>query len=91
MAPMLKIVNVSYDPEVDAAAIDFTASHASVRTVHVDDARHFDEDADGQVTCIELLDVSKGVRLDGLPEPELVRQALQDIADRQGWATAPIR
>jgi hypothetical protein len=31
---------------------------------------------------VELLDVSKGVKLEGLPEPELVREALVSLADR---------
>jgi hypothetical protein len=39
-----------------------------------------DYDAAGRLISIELLNVSRGVELDGLPEADVVRQALELLA-----------
>ena len=91
MKSMISIAKVSYDPDVDAATVYFVFPAKSHRTVVVDGARNFDYDEEGGILYVELLDVSRGVKLHGLPEPDLVRQALQRIATEQGWEAAPIR
>lgn len=90
MKTVLSIARTSYDPSVDAANVYFVYPCRSHRTVVVDDVRFFDYDVEGRIVLVEILDVSKGVKLDGLPEPELVRQAIEQIASEQGWAAAPI-
>jgi uncharacterized protein YuzE len=90
MLNMITIARVSYDPEVDAAAVDFVYPARALRTVRVDESRSFDYDAEGRIIGVELLNVSGGVRLDGLPEPDLVRRALEQIAREQGWHAVPV-
>jgi uncharacterized protein YuzE len=69
---------VEYDPSIDALAIDFPGAvdGASARCVRLGRDRVLDFDAHGRLISIELLNVSRGVDLDGLPEPEVVRSAL---------------
>ena len=88
MKSLISIAKVSYDPGVDAATVYFVHPAKSHRTVVVDETRNFDYDEEGRILYVELLDVSRGVKLDGLPEPDLVRQALERIAREQGWETA---
>jgi YD repeat-containing protein len=74
----VKPLRVEYDPAADAIAIDFPGfgPGASARTVRLDHHRALDYDADGRLLSIELLNVSRGVLLDDLPEADVVRRAL---------------
>jgi uncharacterized protein YuzE len=74
----MKPLRVEYDPAVDAVAIDFPGfgPSTSARTVRLDRNRVLDYDADGRLVSIELLNVSRGVSLDDLPVPSIVRRAL---------------
>lgn len=78
----MKPLRVEYDPAVDALAIDFPgfAAGVSARMVRLDRDRMLDYDADGRLVSIELLNVSRGVNLDDLPEPEVVTRALALLA-----------
>jgi uncharacterized protein YuzE len=78
----MKPLRVEYDPDVDALAIDFPGfgAGASSRMVRLDRNRVLDYDADGRLVSIELLNVSQGVKLDDLPEPEVVTRALALLA-----------
>ncbi|MCC6831266.1 MAG: DUF2283 domain-containing protein [Thermoleophilia bacterium] len=69
---------MEYDPSVDALAIDFprAVDGASAKLVRLDRDRALDFDSEGRLISIELLNVSRGVVLDGLLEPEVVRSAL---------------
>jgi uncharacterized protein YuzE len=80
-------VAVIYDSESDALSIDFPGAGpgGSVRTEHLDEVRFVDYGAGGELISIELLDVSRGVEIEGLPEPEIVRAALEQVASEQGW------
>ncbi|MDX6553884.1 MAG: hypothetical protein QOD86_79 [Miltoncostaeaceae bacterium] len=80
-------VAITYDSESDALSIDFPGAGPgrSVRTEHLDEVRLVDYDAGGELISIELLDVSRGVEIDGLPEPDVVRTALERVAAEQGW------
>ena len=71
-------LRIEYDPAADALAIDFPGfgTGASARAVRLDRDRVLDYDADGRLVSIELLNVSRGVSLDDLPEVEVVRRAL---------------
>jgi hypothetical protein len=78
---------MTYDPAVDALAIDLDGASpgASARTEALDDLRLLDYDAGGRLISIDLMDVSRGVDLDGLPEREVVAEALRRLAAEQGW------
>lgn len=77
-AHVARPIRVKYDPSVDALAIDFPGAGdgTSAKLVRLDRDRALDFDAEGRLVSIELLNVSKGVVLDGLPEPEVVGSAL---------------
>lgn len=72
-------LRVEYDPAVDAVAIDFGPG-ASAHMVRFDRDRALDYDAHGHLVSIELLNVSRGVNLEDLPEAEVVRRALDLLA-----------
>lgn len=85
---MARPIRIEYDPTVDALAIDFPGADdgASAKLVRLDQDRALDYDAQGRLISIELLNVSKGVVLDGLPEPEVVRDALDLVGPRHAAA-----
>lgn len=78
----MKPIRLEYDPQVDALAIDFPGADpgASARVVRLDRDRVLDYDASGRLISIELLNVSRGVDLAGLPEADVVRRALELLA-----------
>lgn len=80
----MKPLRVEYDPAADSLAIDFPGfgAGASTHMVRLDRDRTLDYDADGRLVSIELLNVSRGVSLDGLPEGEVVMRALNLLAVR---------
>jgi uncharacterized protein YuzE len=83
------VVTATYDAEADALWIGFEGSGPgrSVRTEHLDERRFVDYDAQGRMIGIEVLDVSSGVLIDGLPEPGLVRGVVERLAADHGWPT----
>ena len=78
----MKPLRVEYDPAADALAIDFPGfgAGASARMVRLDRDRALDYNADGRLVSIELLNVSRGVNLEDLPETEVVSRALELLA-----------
>jgi uncharacterized protein YuzE len=64
-----------YDREADAAYVTFSGAPYD-RTEHLDDQRHVDRAPDGTLIGVELLNVSTGVRTDGLPEREVIERLL---------------
>jgi uncharacterized protein YuzE len=78
----MKPLRVEYDPAADALAIDFPGfgPGASVRMVRLDRDRALDYDAEGRLVSIEVLNVSRGVNLENLPETEVVSRALDLLA-----------
>jgi len=85
---MARPIRIEYDPTVDALAIDFPGADdgASAKLVRLDRDRALDYDAQDRLISIELLNVSKGVVLDGLPEPDVVRTALDLVGPRHAAA-----
>jgi len=71
-------IRVEYDPSVEVLAIDFPGAvdGASARCVRLGRDRVLDFDAHCRLISIELLNVAHGVDLEGRPEPEIVRSAL---------------
>lgn len=90
MPGVISVARVSCDRAADSATIYFSYPSGSWRTVVIDDTRAFDYDVDGRIVCVEVLNVSRGVKLGGLPEPELVRSSISQIARDEGWETVPL-
>jgi uncharacterized protein YuzE len=72
-------VHVEYDSEADAIYFTLRQPEGSVETEFVDDARYVDYDETGNVVGVEILGVSQGVDLSGLPEAERLAAALNAI------------
>jgi uncharacterized protein YuzE len=84
------VLTATYDAEADALSIGFEGSGPgrSVRTEHLDDRRFVDYDSQGRIIGIEVLDVSSGVVIEGLPEPGLVRGLVERLAADHGWPSS---
>jgi uncharacterized protein YuzE len=72
-------VHVEYDSEADAIYITLREPEGAVETEFVDEARYVDYDEAGNVVGIELLGVSQGIDLSGLPEAADLAKALNAI------------
>ena len=71
-------MQVQYDTEADALYVRLEAGEVA-RTRRLDSSRAVDYRADGAVVGVEFLSVSKGVRLEGVPEVERIGAALASI------------
>ena len=70
-----RLLRVETDPKADAIYIellDLGISHSE----ELDDNRIIDRSLDGRTVGVDLLAVSEGVKLEGLPEAELVKGIL---------------
>ena len=68
---------ITYNREADAAYIFLHEGMRVARTHNLDGSRLVDYAADGEPIGIELLDVSEGVNLDGLPARDAVSMLLE--------------
>ncbi|HEY3078909.1 MAG TPA: DUF2283 domain-containing protein [Chloroflexota bacterium] len=69
---------VRHDPEADALYVRFAAAPVA-RTAPLDDDRIVDYAADGSVVGVELLSVSHGSDIAGLPHAAAVERALRRL------------
>ncbi len=72
-------MQVQYDPEADAMYVRVRESEGSIRTERIDDRRLVDYNAGGDVVGVELLSVSLGVDLSGLPEGPRIADAMRSF------------
>jgi uncharacterized protein YuzE len=72
-------MQVQYDPEADAIYVRLRESEGSIRTERVDERRMVDYNAGGDVVGVELLSVSRGVDLTGLPEASRIADAMRSF------------
>ena len=72
-------MQVQYDPEADAIYIELRESEGAVENDQLDDRRMVDYDARGEAVGVELLFVSEGVDLEGLPEADVIAAALRQL------------
>ena len=72
-------MQVQYDPEADAIYVRLRESEGSIRTERVDERRLVDYNASGDVAGVELLSVSRGVDLRGLPEAARIADAMRSF------------
>lgn len=73
-------MRVTYDTDADAIAVHLREPDGAVETEVIDDVRYVDYDAAGNVVGIELLAVSHGYDLEGLPEADAIYEALRLLA-----------
>jgi len=73
------MLRVSSDPEADAVYIYLIDNELVGYTQELDDNRLIDRAPDGQAIGIDLMLVSKGVKLEGLPEAETVEKILTGL------------
>ena len=71
---------VTYDPEADAMYVRFRDRRGAVRTREVHEHSLVDEDDEG-VVGVELLFVSRGVTLEGLPRADELREILRSLRE----------
>jgi len=69
---------VNYDRDADAVWI-VLAPGTYERTHELDSRRRVDYDARDRPIHVELLDASKGIDLDGLPQPDEIAAALRQL------------
>lgn len=83
---------LAVDRRRDVAYLDFAPGLSDPRrSVELDGRRAWGADASGRLLWIELRCVSRGVEVAGLPEPRLVRRALQRLAEAEGWSESAAR
>ncbi len=86
----MKILVAMFDPEADAIYIQLLEGKIAT-TKELDSNRLIDYSEDGRATGVDLMEVSQGVKLDGLPEAELIGKILAyfDIRARQSKDPQP--
>ncbi len=67
---------VQYDPDADAVYLKLRAHEGRTRGRRLDDRRVVHYDGKGNVVAVELLFVSQGMDVEGLPEADRVRDLL---------------
>lgn len=71
-------VELEYDKRADAIYVPMATTEWH-HQVNLDDRRILDYDKDGRLIGIELLGVSNGIDVEGLPERTLLAKALTDL------------
>jgi uncharacterized protein YuzE len=75
---------MSYDPEADAIYVDFAKERSGqIRTRDLGDGRYLDLDERGDVVGVELLGVSQGFSLEGLPRAGEIAELLRSVPQPQ--------
>ena len=77
-------MSLEYDEATDSLYIHLREGIPRAFGRNLDDTRYVDFGPDGKPIGVELLSVSKGVKLDGLPEAE----AIADLLRRRHMAYA---
>ncbi len=70
---------VQYDPDANAVYVKLRPHEGHTRGRRLDDRRVVHYDDEGHVVAIELLFVSRGMNLEGLPEAGRVRDLLRSF------------
>ena len=72
-------MQLEYDTEADAIYGRFRDPRGRVRSHRIDDRRIVDYDELDEVVGVELLAVSHGVDLDGVPEASRIAEAMRSF------------
>lgn len=70
-------MRVKYDADADAAYVYLREGMKVTRTQNLDGSRLIDYATDGEPIGVELLDVSEGVNLDGIPDRDAIAALLE--------------
>jgi uncharacterized protein YuzE len=71
---------IRYDSEADAAFLLLADELGHTRGRQLDEQRIVHYNDAGDAVAVELLFVSRGIRLDGLPESERIAEALRSLS-----------
>jgi uncharacterized protein YuzE len=75
---------MSYDAEADAIYVDFAVERSGqIVTRDLGDGRYLDIDERGEVVGVELLGVSQGFSLEGIPRAEEIAVLLRSVPQPQ--------
>jgi uncharacterized protein YuzE len=69
-------MSLDYDEATDSLYISLREGIPRAFGRSLDDSRYVDFGPDGEPIGVELLSVSKGVKLEGLPEEDAIRELL---------------
>ncbi|MCC6237625.1 MAG: DUF2283 domain-containing protein [Dehalococcoidia bacterium] len=73
---------LSFDPVTDVLYVSFAAAgRGEARTHPLDDQRLVDYGPNGIVVGVEFLNASAGIRLEGVPEADRIRAAMQSLSE----------
>ncbi len=72
------MARMTYNKDTDTAYMYLREDVPIVRTRNLDGSRLVDYAADGEPVGIELLDVSVGVNVDGLPQRDVIERLLAE-------------
>ena len=75
------MIQIRYDPEADAVYAKLRQAEGRIKTREIDRTRFVDIDETGAVVGVELLFVSQGVDLTGLPEAERIAEAMRSFPE----------
>ena len=76
------MLRVDTDPGADAVYIELLAGERIHITEELDDNRLIDRTLEGKAVGVDLLAVSQGVKLEGLPEPDTIKRILVGLGVR---------
>jgi uncharacterized protein YuzE len=72
-------MQIRFDTEADALYVQLTEPRGQVGTRVLDDLRFVDYDEDDSVVGVEFIQVSRGIKLDGVPRPDEIGRALHSL------------
>ena len=72
---------IEYDPEADAIFVRLRQHEGELHARRIDESRLVHDDADGNPVAVELLWVSRGISLEGLPEAKRIEAALDSLRE----------
>ena len=75
---------LSYDPDADAIYVDFgREASGQLHTRDFRDGRYVDIDGQGNIVGVELLGVSQGYSLEGIPRADEITVLLRSVPQPQ--------
>lgn len=72
-------MHVRYDQEADAVYVGLRSAEGHMRSRRLDEQRVLDYDEHGALVGVEFLFVSRGLRVDGLPESDRIADLLRSF------------
>lgn len=73
-------MHISYDTEADAIFVRFADGEGTPRNKPLDHQRYLVYDQNDELVGVELLQVSRGVSLEGIPRAKEIADAIRPLA-----------